>query len=793
MKLFKFWPVIVIFLLTIGFFWKFFFRGLLPVPADTIVGMYHPWRDVVWDNLTAGVPFKNFLVTDPVRQQLPWRKLAIDVFKQGQQPKWNPYSLTGMPLAANLQAAPFYAFNLLFWLFNFETAWGILVFLQPLLAGIFLYLFLRQKKLSQPASLLGAISFAFSGFFVVWLEWNTVLHAALWLPLILLAAEKLTNCELRIRKYFWSFVFVFSLVQSFFAGHLQVFFYVFLFSGIYLVANVTPRGSHGFFRRWRNQPATTPRFQRGSRGVDASPRKLFVFFILYSLFFIFVSFQWKPTWQLVQQSGRSLDQIDWSKPGWFIPWRHLVQFLAPDFFGNPTTLNYWGEWNYGELVGFIGVIPLFLVFWAIVKKRASFFAIFGLVALSFALPTPWAKLIYQWQVPFLSTSQPTRLLFLVGFCLSVLAAYGLEEFLKKSSWKIIWPVIFYVGLWIVILLSNNSNLAVAKRNLILPTGMVLAFSAVIAVEHFASQHSGRGDGHSRRVAIVKKNKFLILNSSFIILSAILLLTVFDLFRFGWKFTPFVKKDWLFPQTKTIEFLQQDPELFRIMAIDRRIMPPNFAVWYGLQDVAGYDPLYLQRYAELIAAMEREEPNIQPPFGFNRIITPQNWGSPLVNLLNVKYVLSLVKLESPDWRLVFQEGETRVYENQKVLPRAFMVYDYQVIKDKQKTIEWLMDKNINLGRAVVLEKEPGLTLEAGAGEVKISEYRGNKVEIQVASEGRGILVLTDAFYPGWQATVSSKGLSASGRDGQLTEIYRADYHFRAVVVPAGKHKIIFEYP
>ncbi len=744
----KHWPLLILTTVVAIFFRKFLLAGKLPIPADTIVGMYHPWLDIVWDEFIAGIPYKNFLITDPVRQLYPWRQLAINLLRTGKLPLWNPYTFAGMPLLANFQSAIFYPLNIFLLLFPFNLAWGILILLQPLLAGIFLYLYLRQMKISSVASLFGAISFSFSGFFIAWLEWGTLLHAALWLPLILLAMEKIMKGKKEIG---WSLVLIFSLCSQFFAGHLQTSFYLVFFSLVYL--------------GWRL-------FQ-----VKKNRKKLLIFFSLsFLLFFLITAIQWLPTWQLIQSSAREIDQAQFHQPGWFIPWQHLVHFLAPDFFGNPTTLNYWGVFNYAEFIGYLGVIPLMLAFYGLFwrrDKQTFFFVIMAFAALSFALPTPWAKLPYQWEIPLLSTSQPTRLLFLVDFCLAVLAALGLDALLRdKKRWKKVIPSLapFFLGygfLWLLVLGAKNvwpdaswiANLAISKRNLILPTGLFLAGGFLI----FSLV--------SKRVP--KKAVFFL----------IFTLVIFDFLRFGWKFTPFTKETWLFPPTETIKFLQSDPDIFRFMTTDRRLFAPNFSLPYRLQTVEGYDPLYLTRYAELIAASERGEPNITPPFGFNRIITPHNYQSPLVDLLNVKYVLSLEDLEADRLTLAFQEGQTRVYQNENAFPRAFIVYDYRLAQNKQEAINWLMSEEIDLLKTAVLEEEPpNQDFAEGENEVEIEAYQENKITMTVETDKPGILILTDSYYPGWNASI----------DNKQTKVYRADYNFRGVIIPAGEHKVVLEY-
>src|SRR3989344_2166649 len=228
-------PLFVISVVVLLFFWQVFIKSLLPIPSDTIVGLYYPFRDIYSKTNPNGVPFKNFLITDPVRQQYPWRNLSINSLKDIRLPLWNPYNLAGTPLLANFQSAVFYPFNFLFFLASFPFAWTVLIILQPLLAGIFLFLYLRNLRLNRAAGIFGAITFSLSGFFIAWLTWGTVLHSALWLPLILLSIDKIfnhfiDNQKLSIKNQLskiniknkklliWSFIFVFSLTSSFFAG-----------------------------------------------------------------------------------------------------------------------------------------------------------------------------------------------------------------------------------------------------------------------------------------------------------------------------------------------------------------------------------------------------------------------------------------------------------------------------------------------------------------------------------------------------------------------------------------------
>ncbi len=726
---------------------------MLPIPADTIIGLYHPFRDLYAVTNPNGIAYKNFLITDPIRQQFPWRWLSMDLLARDQLPLWNPYAFSGSPLLANIQNAALYPLNLLFLLIPFQYAWSIQVMLQPLFFGLFLYWYLRSLDIDSYASLLGSIVIAFCGFSVAWLEWNTVLQTGLWLPLILLGLDKvigLVDSKHPTNKrqiYWWSFVLVFAICASFFAGHLQTYFYLLVITLCYFLVRFVS-------------------VQRKGTVVA-----LFTLYVLIAG--VVTAIGWYPAMQFIALSARNID-LDWHAAGWFLPWQHLIQFVVPDYFGNPTTLNYWGVWNYAEFIGYIGIIPLLLAIYAVITRRdkKTYLLLASLaVSLILALPTPLATLPFALQIPFVSTAQPTRLLYVIDVSLAILAALGFEHYLKKKKHMII-PIIIVGILFSLVWLGTlvfgqtifhlaSENIQTAKRNLYLPTVILLGGSILLL-------GIPKVQGKAKQIALI----------------AIMALTVFDLFRFFAKFTPFTDANYLFPQTKVISFLQHHLGNSRIMETDTRLLPPNFTVMYKIQTVDGYDPLYLKRYGEFIAASERGKPDIAPPFGFNRIITPQKYNSVPMQLLNVKYILTMNDIQEAGLRKVVQEGQTRVYETMNSLPKVYFVKKVLMVANKKRAIEAIFSQEfLPVGSTAVIEKSDSATsvlFDNTSALADIVEYDANKVVVKTTNAQSGFLVLSDVYYPTWHALI----------DGKEANIYITDFTLRGIMVPPGKHTILF---
>jgi hypothetical protein len=118
-----------------------------------------------------------------------------------------------------------------------------------------------------------------------------------------------------------------------------------------------------------------------------------------------------------------------------------------------------------------------------------------------------------------------------------------------------------------------------------------------------------------------------------------------------------------------------------------------------------------------------------------------------------------------------------------MPRAFLVNHWLEASDTASSIEMMAAADFNPGEtAVVIGLEDGGSQGASSGTVDFASYEPERVRLSTASESAGMLVLTDAHYPGWIATV----------DGQPAEIYQANGYFRGILVPPGNHTVEFHF-
>jgi len=121
-------PVLILLVITILFFYKTFFLGLLPFPGDLLISEYQPWKSYSYLGYNPGSYPSKKQYFDTLRQIYPWRTFVNHELKQGKIPLWNPYNFSGQPLLANLQSQVFYPLTVFYFVFAQPIAWSILSF-----------------------------------------------------------------------------------------------------------------------------------------------------------------------------------------------------------------------------------------------------------------------------------------------------------------------------------------------------------------------------------------------------------------------------------------------------------------------------------------------------------------------------------------------------------------------------------------------------------------------------------------------------------------------------------------
>lgn len=329
--LFRFWPIIFIFFIWFTFSSPYFLKQKVPFASSYQVNFFSPWS--TYPQFTG--PVKNNAMSDVIGQIYPWKHFTIQTLKTGQIPLWNPYSFSGTPHIANYQSAVFSPFNLLFFILPFIDVWSVLVLLQPLLAGLFMYLLMRALGLKRPGSLISSIAFMFCGFITTWMGYATLGYSILFLPLAIFSIDEFYSSN-KIR-----FLCLLSLTipLSFFSGHFQISLYFFVFVVFYVIFK---------FFQTKNKHNTL----------------CLAFFAF--LGFLFSLPQLLPSIELYSQTLRST----LFQKGEIIPWGYLSTFLAPDFLGNPVTRNDWFG-HYAEWNAYVGLIPLMLAFYVFTSRKIT--------------------------------------------------------------------------------------------------------------------------------------------------------------------------------------------------------------------------------------------------------------------------------------------------------------------------------------------------------------------------------------------------------------------------------------
>ena len=765
-------PFFFLALLSIRFFYPVFLENGTFYGFDSLLE-YLPWA------ATGPHPqVHNPLITDPINIYYPHYLFVSEFF----DPRdlsfrfWDPSNFCGKPNPP-FGGNPFEFFA--YWLFSPSVAHDLILFVHLFATGLFMYLYLREIRLRTLPALVGAVAWMFNGQLMVWFEFQNLILGAPALPAMLLFVER----WLQTRRRLDALLLIGALSFTITSGYAPLVFFHFLFLAAY------------FLYRWF---AAAP----GEPARKHLTRKDFIHVTGGAVLLLFIAATFLSSHMtFLEESHRKEFKFEelYEQTGQ-LPKIYLATLMFPDFFGSPVgggpcfTPGNQPYNNYNELCIYSGVFVLFLAFACLSglgrRRYVLFYFATTLIPLIMAMGSVLYYPLFKF-LPGFNLSTPTRVLYVFCFSLTVLAAFGADillEATKRRPWPVIatWSLLLSLVLFTALLVQTDSGIRWTSSFTLLKSAGPEVLEGLRG--HFQLNHS-----------VVLKPLLLAVASFLVLLLVVvskedkvkqkalflgLLILAYDLTSFGLQYNSISAKELEYPKTGAICFLEQDREPFRIMTFGR-FLHNGFAP-YRIQDIGGYSSFYPRRYAEYLHLSQFG--HLTPfPENFNRWVSFKQVGSPLLDLVNMKYAVlpSTWEARLPSLELVY-DREVRIYENRNVLPRAFIVPSFRICSTRESCHRALsVSTREEFLKSVILESKPPphfFSSEAegdeGDSEIIALRYGRDRVGIDVRCPRKGFLVLSDSFHRAWRAKV----------DGVETPVLRANYIMMAVPLNVGSRRV-----
>ena len=632
-----------------------FLKKLLPLLFLSVLLLVY-----FWPSLTGGTFISTGMIySDLMSFNYPLKDWYHHLLISGQMPLWTNLIGSGYPVFAEGQLGVLYPVHLLlFRLLPTLLAFNLNLYLHFLLAAVATFLFCRiSLKRSISASLLAGLAYSFCGFNFTHLHQVNIILVIAYLPLLLLLIERFVTTG----RFYWIFILSFALALQVLAGFMQLFYYTSLVSIAFfiLIAYIFPVKKDALVKQ---------------KNLKLLMAIIFAFILSVGITVI----QILPTMELTKFSQRSAG-INFEVSATTVwPVQALSLFInpkaydiylpTPDFHPlNPDSINY------NVLYGYVGIIPLILAGLAIILGRKNrfviIFTLFLIASFIFAFGSSTQLFTIIWTViPGMSFfREPVKILFLIDFCLAILAAFGLD------------------------LLLNS---------------------------------------------LLKKPRIINILSILLVL-----LTFLDLYFNNASLQPIIAgQDW-FKMPETANFLQKELKnnYFRYYSCGTGnfdyLLTKDTAVQKELQNtlIADFNQLYnipsSQEWVGLFfkPMMDLNEKGIKIDIKNQTVKVPPEVKKSL-QLQDVKYYICSLPIDDKELKLVKQiplsksinqiffldnpQGVQKaviptktiyIYEYHQPLPRAWLVFKSQIIKDQSKILESILNENFDPRKEVVLEK------------------------------------------------------------------------------------------
>ncbi len=661
-------------------------------------------------------------------------------------PLWNPYVYSGHPFLADLQNSPLYPPSLATILLS--APWGYSVLALELeaivhffLAGAFAYLLGRHLFRQRGAALLTAVIFTFGGYLTSFPPLQLpILETAAWLPLILLLLDLgLARLGAAPARGIWYCLLAGAAFGvALLAGHPQTALYLFYVAAAWYLFRGVGRGHS---RRW---------LLAGFAACGGAAGGL-------------AAVQLLPGLELMRLSIRATAVYQNLSSGFAL--KDILQIVLPG------VSSYWSPL-------YVGIVPLVWVLFAWVaaldgwalspsrewRRQVTFWTVLAVLALllSFGGETFVYSLFYLIAPGFDLFRSQERVSLVFSLSLALLSGYGLRYFL------------------ILVTRPAGKELAGAVLNKLI-LALLAGLGGLALLLFFGSTQAGAEQG--RLMADMLGLVFfvgLLLGGAWLwnaiwmhthwrtglALGLLLALIVFDLFtlnsRTNIQGRPPERQVRATPAIQVLQAADVDRP-FRVYH-GGYYLSGNYGCLFEVEDIGGASQLHLADYARFLAQVPAE----------------RAW-----ELLNVRYVVTWQAALSVPSAVVYHTttrngDEVYLHRLQIGAPRAWAVFQTKVAAPEQ-ILKQLSLPDFEPHRVALLDAPLELPLTEqpnGQAVLRFTPLSPEHLRIEAEMPARGLVVLSELDYPGWQAFL----------DGRRVPIRRANAILRAVEVPAGVHQI-----
>ncbi|HUF18342.1 MAG TPA: YfhO family protein, partial [Thermoanaerobaculia bacterium] len=528
---------------------------------------------------------------DLITQVYPWRSLASQTVRSGAIPLWNFHTMLGAPLAANHQSAVFYPFNFTYYVLPVPYAWALGFVMRFLMASGFCAWYARSLGVSLPGSLVSGVVFATCGSMTAWNGW-TMVDSALWLPLGLLAVDRL-----RVRSGPGEFVLAaVAFSMPVLAGHPEMALFVTVTTVLYAAFRLP--------------------FPLAE---DASGKLRFIrdFGLTSALAVALAAVQIFPTIEWLGNLERDVGAAaHWGSR----PLHEMTALFSRDARSNPNSAGI----LIPEGAAYAGMLAIMLAFLSPLlierKRELVFFGLLLLVTLQVSYGWgPFYPLVTS--LPVFESIPNWRMVLIANFCIAILAGFGLTVFQRqlKRGWRApaFWSLLISGGvvcsIGVAVLMRQTTGPSpggAAWKAALTPTwSLILVAVAVIALL------PAGGISVKTRGAIV------------------LLALTLEMTTFAFGHVPYVESKTVFPEPLLYKWLKEtDQSTYRLAAFDGTT-PSNLEMIFGIDSPVGYD-FATRRTSAILAPLRPAHASGHVAAELFPSIDPA-----LLDLMNVKYIFS----------------------------------------------------------------------------------------------------------------------------------------------------------